>query len=59
MSVTLEMMQASRGLIPAKLVLKNASVLNVFTREWLVQDVALWDDKIIGVGSYQAGRRLI
>lgn len=53
MSVTLEMMQASRGLIPAKLVLKNASVLNVFTREWLVQDVALWDDKIIGVGSYQ------
>lgn len=53
MSVTLEMMQASRGLIPAKLVLKNASVLNVFTREWITQDVALWDDKIIGVGDYQ------
>lgn len=53
MSITLEMMQASRGLIPAKLVLKNASVLNVFTREWITQDVALWDDKIIGVGSYQ------
>ena len=30
-----EMLQASRGKIPAKLVLKNAVVLNVFTKEWL------------------------
>lgn len=48
-----EMLQASRGKIPAKLVLKNAVVLNVFTKEWLTQDVAVWDDRIIGVGRYE------
>ncbi len=53
MFLSTEMLQASRGLIPAKLVLKNAAVLNVFTREWLLQDVAVWDDRIIGVGRYE------
>lgn len=48
-----EMLQASRGKIPAKLVLKNAVVLNVFTKEWLTQDVAVWDGRIIGVGRYE------
>lgn len=42
-----EMLQASRGKIPAKLVLKNAVVLNVFTKEWLTQDVAVWDDRLL------------
>ena len=53
MFLSLEMLRASRGLIPAKLVLKNAAMLNVFTKEWITQDVALWDDRIIGVGSYK------
>lgn len=35
------------------LVLKNAVVLNVFTNEWIPGDIALVDDTIVGVGSYE------
>ena len=40
------------GRIKANLVLKNAFVLNVFTKEFIKQDVAIADGYIAGVGQY-------
>ena len=42
----------AQGLEKAPVVLKGASVLNVFTEEWDVADIAVHDDTIIGVGTY-------
>ena len=42
----------AQGLEKAPVVLKGASVLNVFTEEWDVADIAIHDDTIIGVGTY-------
>ena len=42
----------AQGLEKAPVVLKGASVLNVFTEEWEVADIAIHDDTIIGVGTY-------
>ncbi len=47
------MMQSARGIIPSELVLKNAVVLNVFTKELLQQDVAICKGTIVGVGTYE------
>ena len=41
------------GRIKADLVLKNAFVLNVFTKEFIKQDVAIADGYIAGVGQYE------
>ena len=41
----------AQGLEKAPVVLKGASVLNVFTEEWDVADIAIHDDTIIGVGT--------
>jgi len=48
-----DLLAVARGERPAPLVLKGASVLNVFTGEFLEQDVALSGDRIAGLGSYQ------
>ena len=42
----------AQGLEKAPVILKGASVLNVFTEEWDVADIAIHDDTIIGVGTY-------
>ncbi|MCI2062909.1 MAG: adenine deaminase [Eubacteriaceae bacterium] len=42
----------ARGLEPADLVLKNGTVINVFTDEMIKADVAVSGGKIIGVGQY-------
>ena len=42
----------AQGLDKAPVVLKGASVLNVFTDEWVKADIAIHDDTIIGVGTY-------
>lgn len=41
------------GRVKADLVLKNAFVLNVFTKEFIKQDVAIADGYIAGVGQYE------
>ncbi|WP_053983492.1 adenine deaminase [Niameybacter massiliensis] len=41
-----------RKLQKADLVLKNAKILNVFTKEWIEGDLAICDGRIIGIGSY-------
>lgn len=42
-----------RRLKEADVVLKNAFIINVFTKEILKGDLALCDDKIIGIGNYK------
>lgn len=46
------LLEVARGHKPAPRVLKGAQVLNVFTGEFIPQDVALCGDRIAGVGSY-------
>lgn len=46
-------MKAARGIISADLVLKNANIINVFTREIITGDVGIVDGMIIGIGSYK------
>lgn len=47
------LIQVSRGLEPADMVLKNGMVLNVFTEELICADVAVVDGMIAGVGTYR------
>ena len=42
-----------RRLKPADIVLKNAYIINVFTKEILKGNLAICDDKIIGIGDYK------
>lgn len=53
-----ELIAVSRGLKKADLVLKNGSILNVFTGELLKLDVAMHKGTIAGLGEYE-GRRVI
>ena len=50
--------KAARGLIKADLVLKNGKVLNVFTEEFLIGDVAIVGDTIVGVGDYSGEKEI-
>lgn len=47
------MIMSALGQFKADLVLKNANVLNVFTKEFMPRDVAVNGDTIIGIGEYQ------
>ncbi|MBU1093707.1 MAG: adenine deaminase [Firmicutes bacterium] len=46
-------MKIARGEIKAQLVLKNAKIINVYSGEIELGDIAIEDGKIVGVGSYQ------
>lgn len=45
--------KVTRGLEKAELVLKNARIVNVFTREIMEGDIAVSEGMIVGIGSYQ------
>lgn len=47
------MMKIARGEIKAELVLKNAKIINVYSGEIELGDIAIDHGKIVGVGSYQ------
>ena len=49
-------LQAARGEIEADLVLADGLVGNVYTGEWLKQDIALYDGVIVGLGDYPGPR---
>lgn len=53
-----QLLAVARGQQPAPLVLKGASVLNVFTGEFLEQDVAICGQRIAGLGHYQGEQEL-
>ncbi len=57
MEKTERRLRAARGDLEADLVLAGGRVANVYTGEWLAQDVALFDGVIVGLGDY-AGPRL-
>ena len=46
------LIQVATGKIPASLVFKNATYVNVFTNELLTGDIAVVDGFIAGIGSY-------
>jgi adenine deaminase len=50
--------RAARGEIGPDLVLKGGRVVNVFTREILEQDVAIYNGIIVGVGTYEGVQNL-
>ncbi len=47
-----DMIPVALGEKNADCILKNAKILNVFTGETEVSDIALFDKRIAGVGSY-------
>ena len=50
--------KVTRGLRKAEFVLKNARIVNVFTREILEGDIAIQDGMIVGIGNYRSGRQV-
>ncbi len=58
MTIDRESIAAAMGEALAPLVLKNATVLNVYTGELLESDVAIRDGIILGVGRYQGEREV-
>ncbi|HSI68007.1 MAG TPA: adenine deaminase [Planococcus sp. (in: firmicutes)] len=39
--------------LPADLVVKNANIINVFTKEFMSGDIAITDGKVVGIGEYK------
>ncbi|MDD3428636.1 MAG: adenine deaminase [Oscillospiraceae bacterium] len=58
MSVTKQLIDVAVGRTPADVVLKNAQVVNVFTRQIVKADVALCGSYIAGVGSYSGKQEI-
>jgi adenine deaminase len=50
--------QAARGEIEPDLILKGGRVINVFSREVIEADVAIYDGVIVGLGAYEGARTL-
>ena len=50
--------EVTRGLEKAELVLKNARIVNVFTREILKGDIAIENGLISGIGSYEGKKEI-
>ena len=53
-----QLIDVAMGRKKASLVLKNATVLNVFTEEWLEGDVAIYEGCIAGIGSYEGEQEM-
>jgi len=54
-----ELISVARGEIPADLLLKNARIVNTFTGEIEQDDVAIYGDRIAGVGDYDKAKEII
>jgi len=53
------LISVAKGELPADLVLTNARVVNVFTGEVEPGDVAIYQDRIAGVGRYHRAKRVL
>ena len=51
-----KLLSVARGDCPADIVIKNAKIANVYTKEYELNDVAIYDDKIAGVGKNYDGK---
>ena len=49
----------AKGDMPADLILRNALVINTFTREIEQADVAIYGGKVAGIGSYDKAKEII
>jgi adenine deaminase len=54
-----ELISVARGEIPADLLLKNARIVNTFIGEIEPADVAIYGDRIAGVGDYDKAKEII
>jgi len=54
-----ELISVARGEMPADLLLKNARIVNTFIGEIEPGDVAIYGDRIAGVGDYDKAREII
>jgi adenine deaminase len=54
-----ELISVARGETPADLLLKNARIVNTFVGEIEQGDVAIYGDRIAGVGDYDKAREII
>ncbi|MBI2831435.1 MAG: adenine deaminase [Chloroflexi bacterium] len=54
-----ELISVARGKTPADLLLTNARVVNVFTGEIEQGNVAVWRDRIAGVGDYHEAKQVL
>lgn len=52
--VSAQLVRVARGEVPADLLLTNGQIVNVFTGELQTGNVAIWKDRIVGIGDYQA-----
>lgn len=50
--------EIAQGFEPADLVLKNAQIANVFTGQIIDGDIAIFQGRIVGIGSYQAKKSI-
>jgi adenine deaminase len=54
-----ELIPAAKGEIPADLILANGKIINVFNNEIEQANVAIYGDRIAGVGDYQRAKKVI
>ena len=54
-----DLIAVARGDKPADLVLKNASIINVFTSSIEESSVAVYNGRIAGIGGYTEGKKII
>ena len=52
--ISSQLIKVAKGERPADLLLKNAQVINVFSGEIHDEDVAIWDQFVVGFGDYEA-----
>lgn len=57
-TISKELIKAAKGEISVDLLLKNAQMINVFSGEIYRQDVAIWDNFVVGFGDYIAKETL-
>ena len=53
------LISVARGETPADLLLKNALIVNTFTGEIEQADVAIYGDRIAGIGDYDRVKEVI
>ena len=53
------LISVAKGDVPAELLLTNARIVNTFTAELEMGNVAIWGERIAGVGDYHQGREVL
>lgn len=53
-----ELIEVARGLRPADLVLRNGNIVNVVSGEVIKGDLAIYKDRIVGMGDYEGHRTI-